>query len=110
MRKIRAGMPSIPLSRRRMNGKAAGSSARSGVTAASTSRARAPTSVALAHSSVSEVQNTSRSGHSVCSHSSSQSSTAAALPVVVVIRKRSAARRAPTPSSNTMPSSRHIMP
>ncbi len=107
---MRAGMPAISASRIVICGKLAGLSVRPGASNVITSRARGPTKVALAHSSVTEVQKTSRSGHSVCSHSSSQSSTAAALPVVVVIKYRSAARRAPPPSSNTMPSSRHITP
>ena len=64
----------------------------------------------MAHCSVTEVHQTRSSGHSVCSHSSIQSSTAAALPVVVVTRNRSAASRATVPSSNTMPSRRHITP
>ena len=40
----------------------------------------------VAHCSVTEVQKTSSSGHSVCSHSSSQASTRAAPPEVVLIR------------------------
>jgi hypothetical protein len=40
-----------------------------------------------AHWSVTDVQWTRRSVHSVCSHSSSQSRTAAAPPVVVVMNQ-----------------------
>ena len=57
-----------------------------GASVASRSRERGPTTATVAHCSVTDVQCTRSSGHSVCSHSSSQSSTAAALPVVVVIR------------------------
>jgi hypothetical protein len=54
------------------------------------------------------VRKTRSSGHSVWRHSSSQASTAAAFPVVVVQTKRSSATRMTTPSSNTIPSARHM--
>ena len=79
---------------------------RSGASAARTSRERGPATATVAHCSVTEVQRTRSSGHSVWSHSSNQSSTFAALPVVVVTRKRSSESRIVTPSSNTIPSAR----
>jgi hypothetical protein len=72
------------VSRNVMNGNASLVTSRSGATRATTSRDRGPTTAIVVHCSVTEVQVTSRSGHSVCSHCSSQSSTPAAPPVVVV--------------------------
>ena len=72
-----------------MNGKPSRLTSRSGASAPTTSRERGPAIATVAHCSVTEVQWTRSSGHSVCSHSSNQSSTFAALPVVVVTRKRS---------------------
>lgn len=87
-----------------MKGNSALPTASPGASAPSTSRERGPTRATVAHCSVTEVQWTRSSGHSVCSHSSIQSRTAAALPVVVVARKRSSARRITVPSSKTIPS------
>ncbi len=97
-------------SRQVMNGKASRDTSRPGQTAATTSLDRGPTTATVAHCSVTLVARTRSSGHSVWSHSSSQSRTAAALPVVVVMWNRSSARRDVTPSSNTIPSARHISP
>ena len=58
-----------------MNGNASADRSRSGASRATTSRDRGPTTAIVAHCSVTEVQCTSSSGHSVCSHSSSQSRT-----------------------------------
>ena len=103
--------PATSASRQAMNGKPSLSTARPGASAAQhVAGARARRAATVAHCSVTEVQCTRSSGHSVCSHSSIQSSTAAALPVVVVTRKRSSARRMTVPSSKTMPSGRHITP
>ena len=109
-RAMRAGMPATVPSRTVMNGKASASSGTSVSSAPISSRARGPFTATVAHCSVTLVQYTRRSGHSVCSHSSNRSSTVAAPPVVVVTKKRSSASRITTPSSNTMPSSPSIRP
>ena len=78
--------------------------------AESTSRAFGPATATSAHCSVTLVQYTRSSGHSVWSHSSKRSRTIAAFPVVVVTKKRSSARRIATPSSATIPSSPSMNP
>ena len=103
-------MPATVVSRQAMKAKSSLATASSGAREPSTSRERGPTRATVAHCSVTDVQWTRRSGHSVWDHSSIQSSTAAALPVVVVTRKRSWARRMTVPSSKIMPSGRHITP
>ena len=74
------------VSRKVMNGKASLVTSSSGATLAITARDLGPTTAMVVHCSVTEVQCTSRLGHSVCCHSSSQSSTLAAPPVVVVMK------------------------
>ena len=69
-----------------MNGNASRERSTSVPVAETTSRARGPLIATTAHCSVTLVQYTRRSGHSVCSHSSNRSSTVAAPPVVVVTR------------------------
>lgn len=93
-----------------MNSNASFDTSSVGATAARTSRDRGPTNGIVAQCSVTEVQCTSRCGHSVCSHSSIQSRIFAALPVVVVMRYRSSPTRITVPSSITMPSTPHITP
>ena len=93
-----------------MNGNASADRSMSVPSAARTSRARGPFMAIVAHCSVTLVQYTRRSGHSVWSHSSKWSSTFAAPPVVVVTKKRSSSRRITTPSSNAIPSTPHIKP
>ncbi len=93
-----------------MKGNAALATSTAGKSAPMTSRERGPTTGKVAHCSVTEVQRTRSSGHSVWSHSSIQSSTFAAPPVVVMTRKRSSARRSTVPSSMTMPSMPHMTP
>ncbi len=110
IRATRAGTPPTSASRQVMNGNAALSTSSAGATAPTTARDSGPTTATVAQCSVTDVQCTRRSGHSVWSHSSSHSSTAAALPVVVVMTNRSSAIRMATPSSNTIPSTRHISP
>ncbi|GDY59959.1 hypothetical protein SVIO_105820 [Streptomyces violaceusniger] len=84
---MRAGIPEARVvSRKAMKGNASFETSTSGARWATTSRDRGPTTAIVAHCSVTEVQWTSSSGHSVCSHSSSQSRTAAAPPVVVVMK------------------------
>ncbi len=97
-------------SRQVMNGKASMATSSPGASAATTSRDRGPTTATVAHCSVTLVARTRSSGHSVWSHSSRWSRTGAALPVVVVMWNRSSASRDVTPSSKTIPSSRHITP
>ncbi len=109
-RAIRVGMPATVPSRNVMNGNASADRSTSVPSAASTSRARGPFIAIVDHCSVTLVQYTRRSGHSVCSHSSKCSSTFAAPPVVVVTKNRSSSRRITTPSSNAMPSTPHIRP
>jgi hypothetical protein len=104
IRQTRAGMPATSASRMSMKRNASLETSRPGASAPITSRERGPTTATVAHCSVTDVQCTRSSGHSVCSHSSNHSITAAALPVVVVTRKRSSASRMWTPSSNTIPS------
>ena len=71
------------VSRQVMNANASLDTSRSGVTAATTSRERGPTTGKVTQCSVTEVTRTRSCGHSVCSHSSIQSRIAAAPPVVV---------------------------
>ena len=92
-----------------MNGKLSASSGIS-VSRARCGRESGPTTATVAHCSVTEVSQTRRSGHSVCSHSSIHASTGAALPVVVVQTKRSSPTRMTTPSSSTIPSALHMTP
>jgi hypothetical protein len=74
------------VSRKAMKGNASADRSTSGASWATTWRDRGPTTAIVDHCSVTEVQWTSSSGHSVCSHSSSQSRTPAAPPVVVVMK------------------------
>jgi hypothetical protein len=111
IRQMRAGTPEASVvSRNVMNGNASRLTSSRGATRATTPRACGPTTAMVTHCSVTEVQYTRRSGHSVCSHSSSQSRTPAAPPVVVVMKKRSSASRTLTPSSRIIPSAVHITP
>ncbi len=93
-----------------MKGKASWETSRSGATRAITSRDLGPTTAMVLHCSVTDVNTTSSSGHSVWCHSSSQSRTLAAPPVVVVMKNRSSARRRVTPSSKIIPSAVHMSP
>ena len=111
MRNTRPSTPAMTASRQVMNGKASLRDVEvRGTRAATTSRERGPTTATVDHCSVTLVQRTRSSGHSVWSHSSRWSRTAAALPVVVVMWNRSSASREVTPSSKTIPSGRHISP
>ena len=81
-----------------------------GASAATTSRDRGPTTATVAHCSVTLVARTRSSGHSVWSHSSRWSRTGGG----VAGRRRHVepvvGEPAVTPSSKTIPSSRHITP
>src|SRR3712207_7474168 len=66
-----------------MNGKASFATSTPGKTAPMTSRDRGPTTGKVTHCSVTDVQWTRRSGHSVWTHSSIQSRIFAAPSVVV---------------------------
>src|SRR3712207_7442078 len=76
-----------------MKGKASFETSTCGKTAPMRSRERGPTTGKVHQFSVTEVQWTRSSGHSVWAHSSIQSRIFAAPPVVVRTRKRSSARR-----------------
>src|SRR5690625_2783004 len=106
-----AGMPEARvMSRNSMNLKPSAEKSSSGASLLMTSRDLGPTTAMVAYCSVTEVANTSSSGHSVCNHSSIQSSTSAAPEVVVCMKYRSSARRRVTPSSKIMPSADSIGP
>ena len=85
IRHIRAGTPAtVPSRQAHEPERLVASRSMSVPAAASTSRAFGPPTATTDHCSVTLVQYTCRSVHSVWSHSSKRSSTAAAPPVVVV--------------------------